>query len=88
MELLIWLAFGGVVGAAAGWLVRPRTAHPLALNMVAGLTGSDIGGLVLTHNFGLDLAEQGERPWLAVLASLLGAMLVLVAVRLVRGPQP
>ena len=81
MELLIWLVFGG----AAGWLVRPRTAHRVALDVVAGITGSGIGGLLMTHGFGVDLTEQGGRPWLALLASLIGAVLVLLFVRLVRG---
>jgi uncharacterized membrane protein YeaQ/YmgE (transglycosylase-associated protein family) len=85
MELLIWLVFGGVIGGAAGWLVRPRTAHPVALDVVAGITGSGIGGLLMTYGFDVDLTEQGGRPWLALLASLIGAVLVLLFVRLVRG---
>lgn len=78
MGIIIWLIIGGVVGWLAGLLMRDNNG--IILNIVVGIVGAFIGGLVLArgdiNNSPLTIESFG--------VSLLGAIVLLAIVNLVR----
>ena len=74
------ILIGLVAGLLAGRLIKP--AHSLVTNMAVGLVGSLIGGFVAQA---LGIAWQG---WVGgLIASTLGAVVLLVLLGLVRRPS-
>lgn len=80
MGLIIWLIVGGVVGWLASIIMRTDGQQGILLNIVVGIVGAFIGGLIFTggsiNNAGLSLYT--------FLISLLGAVVLLAIVNLVR----
>ena len=80
MGLLVWLIIGGVVGWLASMIMRTDAQQGIFLNIVVGIVGAAIGGLLLgsgnINNAGLTLNT--------FLVSLLGAVVLLALVNLVR----
>ncbi len=80
MGLIVWLIVGGVVGWLASIIMRTDAQQGIILNIVVGIVGAFIGGLILgrgeINNAGLTLQT--------FLVSLLGAIILLAIVNLVR----
>jgi uncharacterized membrane protein YeaQ/YmgE (transglycosylase-associated protein family) len=80
MGLIIWLVIGGVVGWLASIIMRTDAQQGILLNIVVGIVGAVIGGLILgrgnINNAGLSVST--------FLVSLLGAIVLLAIVNLVR----
>jgi len=80
MGLIIWLIIGGIVGWLASIIMRTDAQQGVLLNIVVGIIGAVIGGLILgrgnINNAGLSVST--------FLVSLLGAIVLLAIVNLVR----
>jgi uncharacterized membrane protein YeaQ/YmgE (transglycosylase-associated protein family) len=80
MGLIIWLIIGGIVGWLASIIMRTDGQQGIFLNIVVGIVGAVIGGLILgrgnINNAGLSIST--------FLVSLLGAIVLLAIVNLVR----
>ena len=80
MGLIMWLIVGGVIGWLASIIMRTDAQQGILLNIVVGIVGAFIGGLVITggsiNNAPLNLTT--------FLVSLLGAVVLLAIVNLVR----
>jgi uncharacterized membrane protein YeaQ/YmgE (transglycosylase-associated protein family) len=80
MGLIIWLIIGGIVGWLASIIMRTDAQQGILLNIVVGIVGAVIGGLILgrgnINNSGLSVST--------FLVSLLGAIVLLAIVNLVR----
>ncbi|RXR28729.1 GlsB/YeaQ/YmgE family stress response membrane protein [Sphingobium fluviale] len=79
MGLIIWLIVGGVVGWLASLLMRTDAQQGILLNIVVGIVGAFIGGLIFgagTINTVISLPS--------FLVSLLGAVILLALVNLLR----
>ncbi len=80
MGLIIWLIIGGVIGWLASIIMRTDGQQGIFLNIIVGIIGAFIGGLIFTggsiNNAGLNLYS--------FLVSLLGAVVLLAIVNLVR----
>lgn len=80
MNLIIWLVVGGVIGWLASIIMRTDAQQGILLNIVVGIVGAFIGGLVFSggsiNNAGLNLTS--------FLVSLLGAVVLLAIVNLFR----
>jgi len=78
-----WLAYV-LIGGIAGWLanrIMKRGGSGILLNVVTGVIGGFIGGMLLGW-FGVDV-EAGRR-WFTFFVSLGGAIVLLWAVGLIR----
>jgi uncharacterized membrane protein YeaQ/YmgE (transglycosylase-associated protein family) len=82
LNFIIWIVVGGIIGWIASMLVRTREG-PL-LNVIVGIVGAFIAGLLLTPLFGITTINQGNFSLPALMVSLMGAILLLAAVSLVR----
>jgi uncharacterized membrane protein YeaQ/YmgE (transglycosylase-associated protein family) len=80
MGLIIWLIIGGIVGWLASIIMRTNAQQGIFLNIIVGIVGAVIGGLILgrgnINNAGLTVST--------FLVSLLGAIVLLAIVNLVR----
>ena len=80
MGIIIWLIIGGIVGWLASIIMRTNAQQGILLNIVVGIVGAIIGGLILgrgnINNAGLSVST--------FLVSLLGAIILLAIVNLVR----
>jgi uncharacterized membrane protein YeaQ/YmgE (transglycosylase-associated protein family) len=76
----MWLIVGGVVGWLASLVMRTDAQQGILLNIIVGIIGAFIGGLILgrgtINNAGLTITS--------FLVSLVGAIVLLAIVNLVR----
>ncbi len=76
--LIVWLIIGGVVGWLAGMIMRDNQG--VIMNIVVGIVGAFIGGLIFAHG------EINDAPLTveSFAVSLIGAIILLAIVNLVR----
>ena len=76
MGIIIWLIVGGIVGWLAGMVMRDNQG--ILLNIVVGIVGSVIGGLI----FGAGINDVITIN--TFIYSLIGAIILLAIVNLIR----
>lgn len=80
MGLIIWLIVGGVVGWLASLIMRTDAQQGLILNIVVGIVGAFIAGLIFSGG----TINQAPLSIEAFLVSLVGAVVLLGIVNLLR----
>lgn len=78
VEFLAWLVFGGLAGWIASMIVGKNAQMGVLANIVVGIIGAFIGGLLLPND--ADTFDLGS-----FLAAIVGAVILLVLVNLVTG---
>jgi uncharacterized membrane protein YeaQ/YmgE (transglycosylase-associated protein family) len=84
MNLIIWLIVGGILGWVASLIMRTDAQQGIFLNVVVGIVGAALGGLVISPLVGIPTINQDAFSAGALLVSLLGAVILLAIVNLVR----
>ena len=78
--IIIWLVIGGIVGWLASLVMRTDAQQGILLNIVVGIVGAFIGGLIFTggsiNNAPLNVTS--------FVVSLVGAIILLAIVNLFR----
>lgn len=77
--IIVWLVIGGVVGWLASMVMRTDAQQGILLNIVVGIVGAFIGGLIFSGGS----INQGLSVY-SFIVSLLGAIILLAIVNLVR----
>ncbi|HSX57022.1 MAG TPA: GlsB/YeaQ/YmgE family stress response membrane protein [Sphingomonas sp.] len=77
--IIVWLVIGGVVGWLASLVMRTDAQQGVLLNIVVGIVGAFIGGLIFSGGS----INQGLSVY-SFIVSLLGAIILLAVVNLVR----
>ena len=80
MPLILWLIIGGVVGWLASILMRTDAQQGILLNIVVGVVGAFIGGLIFSGGN----INNAPLTLYTFLVSLVGAVVLLAIVNLVR----
>ena len=80
MGLIVWLVVGGVVGWLASMVMRTDAQQGLLLNIVVGIVGAFIGGLIFTRGS----INNAPLNLYSFLVSLCGAIVLLGIVNLFR----
>jgi uncharacterized membrane protein YeaQ/YmgE (transglycosylase-associated protein family) len=83
MGFLIWLIVGGVVGWLASLVMRTDGQQGILLNIVVGIVGAFLGGLLISPLVGVGTINDGISIG-SVLVSLVGAVILLAIVNLFR----
>jgi uncharacterized membrane protein YeaQ/YmgE (transglycosylase-associated protein family) len=78
--IIVWLVVGGIVGWLASLVMRTDAQQGLLLNVVVGIVGAFIGGLV----FNRGNINQAPLSLTAFLVSLAGAIVLLAIVNILR----
>ena len=80
MGIILWLIVGGVIGWLASIIMRTDAQQGIFLNIVVGIVGAFIGGLVMSGGS----INSAPLTVTSFLVSLLGAVILLAIVNLVR----
>jgi len=79
MSFIIWLVIGGIIGWVASMIMRTDAQQGIFLNVIVGIVGAFIGGLLFGRNInGYDFSIP------SLLAALAGAVVLLGIVNLIR----
>ena len=83
MNFIIWLIVGGIVGWLASLVMRTDATQGILLNVVVGIVGAFLGGLLISPLIGVRTINQGISV-ASISVSLLGAIIMLAIITLVR----
>lgn len=78
MGIIVWLVVGGIVGWLASLIMRTDAQQGIILNIIVGIVGAVIAGLLLGQSINDAITIEG------FLYSLLGAVVLLAIVNLIR----
>lgn len=84
MNFILWLIIGGILGWIASMIMHTNAQQGMLLNIVVGIVGAIVAGLLLTPLFGIGTINQSDFSLPSLLVSLLGAVVLLAIVNLVR----
>ncbi len=82
MNIIIWLIVGGIIGWLASIIMKRDGQQGILLNVVVGIVGSFLGGYLLAPMLGSGTANTGDFSVLGLLASLGGAVILLLLINL------
>lgn len=83
MNFIIWLIMGGIVGWLASLIMRTDGQQGILLNIVVGIVGAFLGGLLISPLLGVGTINEGISI-ASIGVSLLGAIILLAIVNLFR----
>jgi uncharacterized membrane protein YeaQ/YmgE (transglycosylase-associated protein family) len=81
---LVYIIVGGLIGWVASIVMHTNGQQGILLNIIVGIVGAFIAGIVLTPLFGISTIGQGNYSAEAILVSLGGAILLLAVVNSLR----
>ena len=84
MYFILWLIIGGILGWVASLIMHTDAQQGIFLNIVVGIIGAMVAGLLLTPLLGIDTINQNNLSLPALLVSLLGSIILLAIVNLWR----
>jgi uncharacterized membrane protein YeaQ/YmgE (transglycosylase-associated protein family) len=84
MGIIIMLVIGGILGWLASIVMRTDAQQGILLNVVVGVVGAVLGGLLLTPLLGGAPITSGAFDVRSLLVSFLGAVILLAIVNLFR----
>ncbi|MEO7851831.1 MAG: GlsB/YeaQ/YmgE family stress response membrane protein [Rubrivivax sp.] len=84
MNFIIWLVVGGLIGWVASMIMKTNAQQGVILNVVVGIVGAFIGGLLISPLLGIPTINQDAFSIGALGVSLLGAVILLAIVNLIR----
>jgi uncharacterized membrane protein YeaQ/YmgE (transglycosylase-associated protein family) len=84
MSFILWLIVGGLLGWVASILMGTNARQGIFLNIVVGIVGAFLGGLILSPLLGIGTINQYDFSFASLLVSLLGAVILLFIVGLIR----
>ena len=82
MNFIIWLIVGGLIGWVASLIMKRDAQQGIILNIVVGIVGSFLGGFLIAPMLGSGTANSGDFSIMGLLASLIGAVILLAIVNL------
>jgi uncharacterized membrane protein YeaQ/YmgE (transglycosylase-associated protein family) len=84
MGFIAWLIVGGLLGWLASMIMGTNDTQGKFLNVIVGIVGAFLGGLVLAPMFGTGTINQYDFSFGSLVVSLLGAVILLFIVGLFR----
>jgi uncharacterized membrane protein YeaQ/YmgE (transglycosylase-associated protein family) len=84
MNFIIWLVIGGVIGWLASIVMKTNAQQGIFLNIIVGIVGAFLGGLLLSPLFGTGTINGDDFSASGLIVSFLGAIILLAIVNLFR----
>lgn len=88
MNIILILVVGGILGWIASLLMRTDAEQGIFLNVVVGIIGAVLAGFIVTPLIGGAPITSGDFDIRSLLASLIGAVILLAIVNMVRRGRP
>ena len=83
MGIIIWLVIGGIIGWLASMVMKTDKQQGMILNVVVGIVGAMIGGLLIAPLLGSGTINRMDFSIPGLLASFIGACILLALVNMV-----
>ena len=83
-NFIVWIIAGAVIGWVASKVMGTSVRQGMLLDIVVGIVGALLAGWFLTPLFGVSTINQGNFSVPALMMSLVGAIILLAAIRVVR----
>jgi uncharacterized membrane protein YeaQ/YmgE (transglycosylase-associated protein family) len=84
MNVIVWLAVGGVIGWLASLVMKTENQQGLLLNVVVGIAGAVLAGWVISPLVGGGTINQANFSPTSLIVSFLGALVLLAVINLFR----
>jgi uncharacterized membrane protein YeaQ/YmgE (transglycosylase-associated protein family) len=84
MNFIIWIVVGGILGWIASMIMGTNDRQGMFLNIIVGIVGAFLGGLLLAPLFNTGTINQGDFSAGALAVSLVGAVILLAIVNMFR----
>ena len=84
MTFIMWLVVGGILGWLASIVMKTNDRQGIILNIIVGIVGAFLGGLVLAPLFHTGTINQGDFSIGSLFVSFLGAIILLAIVNFFR----
>jgi len=84
MTFITWIIVGGILGWLASMVMKTNDQQGIILNIIVGIVGAFLGGLVLAPLFGTGTINQSDFSIGSLLVSFLGAVILLAIVNFFR----
>ncbi len=81
---IVWLIVGGIVGWLASLIMHTDAQQGWLQNVIVGVVGAFLAGLLLSPLFGTSTINQGNFSLASVLISVVGAVVLLAIVNTFR----
>jgi uncharacterized membrane protein YeaQ/YmgE (transglycosylase-associated protein family) len=89
INFILWLVFGALVGWLASIVMRTDAQQGALLNIIVGIIGAFIGGLVFNFlGIGGSNINNNDFSLGSLLVSFVGAVILLAIVNMVRRGSP
>jgi uncharacterized membrane protein YeaQ/YmgE (transglycosylase-associated protein family) len=85
MTFIMWIVIGGVLGWLASIVMKTNAQQGMILNIIVGIVGAFLGGLLLAPLFGTGTINQSDFSIGSLFVSFLGAIILLAIVNFFRG---
>ena len=83
INFIVWIVVGGIIGWLASMVMRTNAQQGILLNIIVGIVGAFVAGIVLTPLLGIGTINQNNFSLPALLVSLVGAVILLAVVNLI-----
>lgn len=84
INFIVWLVVGGVIGWLASLIMKTDGQQGVILNIVVGIAGAALGGLVISPMVGMGTINDDMFNIRSLIVSLAGAVILLGIVNLFR----
>jgi uncharacterized membrane protein YeaQ/YmgE (transglycosylase-associated protein family) len=84
INLIVWIVLGGIIGWAASLVMRNDAKQGMLLNIIVGIVGAFLGGLLLSPLLGLGTMTRDDFSLSALFIAFLGSLILLAVVNLIR----
>jgi uncharacterized membrane protein YeaQ/YmgE (transglycosylase-associated protein family) len=85
MNFILWIVIGGVIGWLASIVMKTNDQQGKLLNIVVGIVGAFLGGLLLGGLFDTGTINQDDFSVSSLVVSFIGAVILLAIVKMFRG---
>jgi len=82
MNFIVWVVLGGIIGWLASIVMKTNAQQGIFLNIIVGVVGAFLGGLLLAPLFGAGTINSDDFSLGGLLVSFLGAIILLAIVNL------
>jgi uncharacterized membrane protein YeaQ/YmgE (transglycosylase-associated protein family) len=84
INFIVWIVVGGILGWIASMIMGNDRSQGTLLNIIVGIVGALLAGLVLSPLLGVSTINEGNFSIGSLLVSLGGAVILLAIVNLIR----
>ena len=84
INFIVWIIAGAIIGWVASMIMHTNGQQGTLLDIIVGVVGAFVAGLVLTPLFGISTINESNFSFPALMVSLLGAVILLAVVGLFR----